>query len=343
MRSDGLILQESLKKVHCQNCGTLIGRNSQPQTPYLRSDGSSIFDLRRHHSVANGISRLIKKYELSSAPEVLEIGAANFETSLHLKTLNPKAKITAIENSPERILSSSVISIVIGDFSSYNFRTSFDVIFSNQVIEHIADTRQFLGTCSQYLKETGTLIICCPTFSPASNELLFADHLYNLTPSGLSRCCESTGFGIVDHFAAAWDSLTHVYILRKSSADACLIEVDHERLLQDRNAHVLKWLTQDEAVLSQLRDNMPTLLYGAGEFSQLIRAYLPRTYTRIDAITVDGLTGSREFDKPKFELSLIDPRNKQVIIGAHPISRSAVKEKLQKCGFSNDQIISLSV
>lgn len=345
MRSDGLILRERLKKFHCESCGTVSGKNSQPQVPYLRSNGSSIFDLRRHHSVANGIAMLIEKYKTSESPEVLEVGAASFETSLRLKELNQRAKITAIENSPERVISSAAIDVITDDFFSHNFHILFDVIFSNQVIEHIADTRKFLAKCSQYLKDTGTLIICCPTFSPASNELLFSDHLYHFTPSGLSICCESSDLQVIDHYVSGWDSLTHVYVLRKASKklDAGPTKMDHIRLLQDRKSHLLNWMKQDETVLGKLRDDVPILLYGAGEFSQLIRAYLPRTYARIATITVDDLTGSREFDKPKVELKSIDPSSGQIIVGSHPASRSTVKEKLLNFGFSDDRIISLSV
>ena len=345
LRSDGLILQESLKKFHCASCGTASGRNRQPHTPYLRSDGSSIFDLRRHHSVACGISEIIEEHEPSESPKVLEVGAASFETSLCLKELKPKASITAIENSPERVVSSAAIDIVFDDFSSHNFHVFFDVIFSNNVVEHIAGTREFLARCSQYLKDTGTLIICCPTFSPASNDLLFADHLYHFTPSGLSICCESSGLQIINDHVSGWDNLTHVYVLQKiiNKKDSRLTKVDHGQLFQDRQSHLLKWMRQDEAVLGKIRDNVPTLLFGAGEFSQLIRAYLPRTYTQIAAITVDDLTGSREFDKPKIELKSVDPRNGQIIIGSHPATRLAVKEKLLRFGFSDGQIISLSV
>jgi SAM-dependent methyltransferase len=346
MRSDGLILHESLKKFHCDECGAVSGRNdNQPHIPYLRSNGASIFDLRRHHSVAGGISKLIEKYEFSDSPKVLEVGAASFETSFRLKERNPKARITAIDNSPERVISSAAIDMIIGDFSNHNFHVPFDVIFSNNVVEHIADTRQFLGRCSKFLEDAGVLIICCPTFSPASNELLFADHLYHFTPSGLSICCESSDLQIVDHHVSGWDSLTHVYVLRKTlnRMNSCLTKANHRQLFNDRQSHLLEWAKQDETVLGKLRDNVPTLLYGAGEFSQLVRAYLPRTYTRIAAITVDDLTGSREFDKPKIELKSTDPHCGQIIIGSHPASRLAVKEKLLKFGFSDDQIISLSV
>lgn len=345
MRSDGLVLQESLKKFHCKSCGTVSGKNKQPRIPYLRSNGSSIFDIRRHYSVADGISKIMEKYESAESPKVLEVGAASFETSLRLKELNPKAKIAAIENSPERAISSGAIDIIIDDFLSHDFHVLFDVIFSNHVVEHIANTREFLVRCSQYLESAGVLIICCPTFSPASNELLFADHLYHFTPTGLSICCESSDLQIIDHYVSGWDNLAHVYVLRKTGnkTDLRLTGVDHRRLFQDRQSHLLNWAGQDEAVLGRIRENVPTLLYGAGEFSQLIRAYLPRTYARIAAITVDDMTGSREFEKPKVELGSTDPRNVQIIIGAHPASRPAVKEKLLKHGISDDRIISLSV
>ena len=69
---------------------------------------------------------------------MLEVGAASFETSLRLKQLNPKAKIAAIESSPERAISSEVIDIIIDDFSGHDFHGLFDVIFSNQVVDDLS-------------------------------------------------------------------------------------------------------------------------------------------------------------------------------------------------------------
>jgi hypothetical protein len=196
MRSDGFIIAEPLRKYHCFSCGCVAGRNSQPSAPYFRSNGASIFDLNRHRSVATGIERLIESIGFRNPVRVLEVGAASFQTSLQLKAINDTFVITAIEPSPECHQIPGDIEIVINDFLAHRFGAKFSLIFSNHVIEHVSDIRSFLNCCRCNLDDDGVILVCCPTATTVSNELLFADHLFHFTPVGISMCCSEQGHRI---------------------------------------------------------------------------------------------------------------------------------------------------
>lgn len=348
MRSDGLLLNEPLAKVHCFNCGVLLGRNNQPEQAYLRSSGNSEFDLKRHQAVANGIANLLetssKQSILStlckSDARVLEIGGANFATALALKKLKPHLQITSIEPSPEQVPETNDIDIIIDTFSTKHFKHKFDIIFSNNVIEHIADTRAFLKQCREMIEPSGCLIVCCPAHTPASNELLFSDHLYHFTPQSLALCCQAVGLELVAQQVAGWDTLTQVYLLRPTTGGQYQLEEPKPtQLFQVRRRLLTEWSKQDKLLKSQLDASRPLLLFGAGEFSQLIRTYLPKTYAKVSAITVDSVLGARQFDKPIIEFGQLRVTNQQILIGLNPSVRPAVEQKLSAAGFNQSQII----
>lgn len=345
MRSDGLVIREPLKKYHCFSCGCLIGRNFQPFVPYFRSNGSSVFDLIRHRAVANGIAKLIETLGLGNAVKVLEVGAASFQTSLQLKETNNNLAITAVEPSPECQPHCNSINIVIADFLSHQFDEKFDVIFSNQVIEHVSDTRAFLTRCSHNLKDDGFILVCCPTSTVASNELLFSDHFFHFTPAAIAQCCSGSGLTLINNFVSSWDPLTHVYVMRKTSANLQLNEneIPAQALFDDRVRLFSDWSAQEHLIEERIDSGKTLLLYGAGEFSQLIRAYLPRIYSRVEVIILDNITGAREFDKPVIKASDSKIGGQQVLIGTHPATREAVKNKLLALGFDESNLITMSV
>lgn len=345
MRSDGLIIPEPLLKSHCLACGLLVGSNQPLKNPYHRSDGRSTHDLKRHQAVARGIRAIMVHYSFRQDSAILEVGAASFASSLHLSQLLNNSKITALEPSPEQIPETRDIRIVINDFQKHPFTEPFDLIFSNQVIEHLPDTRGFLKQCLINLKDEGLVLVCCPASQPVSNELLFTDHLYHFTSKAMAECAQAAGLMLIDQHQAEWDPLTWVYVLAKSEkwAPTQFPFREAQELYEQRCQHLEQWSHQDEQLAAQLHPGMPLALFGAGEFSQLIRAYLPKVYDRVELITTDSLTGSRIFDKPKVIFSQHQWQGYQILLGVQPASRNLLEQRLTEAGIQQKYLHSLTV
>ena len=135
MRSDGLVLNEPLRKDSCSKCGVLIGRNTDPGYPYKRTDGTGPQDLRRHTCIANGILREIEA--LSLAGPILEVGAANFQTALHLARALPDIAITALEPYPENVPSTNEITIFTSPLGEAPVVGEFTLVYANHVLARI--------------------------------------------------------------------------------------------------------------------------------------------------------------------------------------------------------------
>jgi SAM-dependent methyltransferase len=346
MRSDGLILSEPLLKFNCLNCGTILGKNSQSERKYQRSNGNSRFCLDRHKKVATGLLTCFESLSKKIDLKIIEIGAANFYTSLTLKNLKPSYEITALERHPENIPITHDIEIVEEDFFKYQPNRKFDLCFSNQVIEHFDDPILFLTEAKKLINEGGFLVACCPTFAVASNELLFTDHITHFTHDTMAICASKAGLELANESVSEWDPLTHVYTFRhlKATKNKGSLFSNHESLIQARKNLLSAWRDEDAKISKSLSNYQSINIYGAGEFTQLIRAYLPKIWARVDKILVDDLNGARTFDKPVIDFNNIKINSTEsFIIGSHKQSHDAIFNKLINKGISGNNIFKFSV
>jgi hypothetical protein len=158
-------------------------------------------------------------------------------------------------------------------------------------------------------------------------------------------CCSESGLALVDQFVASWDSLTHVYVIKIASDgdQGHFAEVNAQSLYDARENLLERWSKQERLLEPLIDSRRELLLYGAGEFSQLIRAYLPTIYARVEKIAVDSTIGARSFDKPVIAIGDIRFKTQQVLIGTNPSTRELVKNKLRGLGVKEANLLTLSV
>ena len=334
MRSDGLVLSEPLRKDSCTACGALIGRNTQTVHPYKRSDGQSDADIARHAKVALGLSQQIARLQLRGP--VLEVGAASFQTALHLARTHPDLRIVALEPEPESMPDTTGIEVHVTPFEHFESSDDFGLIYSNHVMEHVPDTRAFLRGIERKLAPDGVALVSCPSGLVPSHELLFLDHLYHFTPRAVAVAAQDVGLALMDSFPTPWEPLSRLFVLGRGQQDMPEAVPD---LTEARRAYLSAWERAEQDLLPRL--GTAPILFGAGEFSQLIHAYLPRVYERIDCITVDNLIGVRHFDKPMRLLSDLDLRGRVVMLGVHPANSAALQVRLTELGAA--QVLSIAL
>lgn len=326
LRSDGFVIDEPLSKRNCPDCGVLTGQNSDPGHAYQRSNGIAPNEIARHDRIAKGLDTLLTDLGVHG-PEILEVGAANFHTALALGHLRPAARITALEPSPELVPDTDLIKLHICGFEDFPTDRLFEVIYSNHVLEHIPDTTAFLREMAARLASEGYILISCPNGLIPSHELLFSDHLFHFTPTALAHAANRAGLRLETSFATPWEPLSMLFILRHGSGD---IPEGPGDLSDARRTYLSQWETAEARLLEQIPDEI--VLFGAGEFSQLIHAYLPRVFERVTTLTVDTLEGTRAFPRPIIPLSDLNLDGRTVLLGLHPASVPTVAKRLAGMG-----------
>lgn len=325
MRSDGLVLEEPLRKLSCPGCGALIGRNTDTGSAYFRSNGQSRAEIGRHERVAEGLQTLIR--QLGVPGPVLEVGAANFQTAMALARRLPDRRVTALEPSPEKIPDTPGIDVHIGTLDTLDQGLRFAVIYANHVLEHIPDPTDFLRRIEERLSPGGVALIICPSALIPSHELLFSDHLFHFTPRALACAAKAAGLGLAQDMPAPWEALSRLFVLDRSESPLPPAPPD---LTGARRSYLGFWERAEEDLLSRMDGDI--VLFGAGEFSQLIRAYLPRVFARVSLITLDDIVGARDFDRPTVPLASLDLAGRTVLAGVHPASLAPVSERLRSLG-----------
>jgi len=104
--------------------------------------------------------------------KVLDIGCGAGNLSQDLKKLSPEVYGVEI-NKEVAGLAKRKIDVIIADAQFLPFRkNSFDIIVSNQVIEHIIDVDSFFMEVNRVLKNKGCLIISTPNLCALHNRIL---------------------------------------------------------------------------------------------------------------------------------------------------------------------------
>ncbi len=350
MRSDGLLTPEPLQKGQCEACALGMGLNSPLVVAFPIIQGKSIAESKRHKKLALGINNIIKQLHRSEERlNLLEVGAANFATSRYLKKLDGSYKITALEPYPEKICETNEINCIFEPFETASLERDYNIIFSNHVIEHNQCPKTFLSKCSDSLTEDGYLIVCCPTSKISHHELLFSDHFYHFSVLSMQLIGNSVGLNLMNAFTAHWDKFTHVFLFSKgnirkkptSHSSAVMWRGDTKRLCHSRKKYLWQWSNLDEKVFKIIGAD-DICLYGAGEFSQLIRTYLPKTYSKVHHIVVDDLNGTRKFDKKILAISELPIATARILIGASPSNANIMKNRALSLGIKEKNIYSVA-
>ncbi len=142
---------------------------------------------------------------------VLDFGCGNGNNLLSIRSNHPNWSLYGFdigENTEVKNIGSD-ITIIYDDFNklSSSFKNDyFDMIYMNNVLEHMNDPVKVIGDLSLLLKKGGQIIIEVPNidsikfkiFGRFFSSLDIPRHLYNFSPKTLTMVCEKNGLKITN-------------------------------------------------------------------------------------------------------------------------------------------------
>jgi SAM-dependent methyltransferase len=332
MASDWRVVGEPLSRHACDGCG-LVRR-----WPSARSDDmfyASGYGLYAH---APGDARERVRQELYAAwiasliahppTRVLDVGCGNGSLLLALGERWPAAQLTGCDPSAESVAHGGGPGLRLwqGTAAGLPADAAADLVVSVNVIEHTRDPLAFLRDLRAAVAVGGALVLVCPDGGRPGLELLFADHVFSFAPPHLHALCARAGLR-VDVSGEAPPALGpfQAVVVRSVTPDG--IGSQAPVVSSDVRARYLAaWRGLDARLLERVP--APAVCFGAGEAAGLLRAYAPRTWSRIRACTADGDPQGRFGELPMVALDRVGDED-TLLIGVRPLDQPRLAERLR--------------
>jgi SAM-dependent methyltransferase len=302
--TDGLLLEAAWRKYQCTACDLVL---SDPTTALRRAAFSyedsydfygrpemRAFERARYENYANWVATFLERRPPQT---VLEVGCGNGWVLELLRESHPSIEFAGLEPSAAacRRGNEAGLNVQQGTVDDQlRSEKRYDFIYCANVIEHVADPARFVRAIRELLTERGAALIICPCGNVIDPELLFVDHIHSFTRENLAALLKREGLPTSTWKPGASElspfQATYAAKIRQPRRDDHPPQAFHRQgkeLLSARDEYCRRWAKLDGVLLDRLQGARSIACFGAGETSDLLRAYAPRTWQRIEAYVID--------------------------------------------------------
>jgi SAM-dependent methyltransferase len=350
----GLIVSEPLGKSQCGACG-LVARTEYPPlgdsdyyenhyTPYYERPGTEVFNEPRYAAMARWIAAAASGFEPAS---IIEVGCGRGWTLRELRRRYPDARIDGIEpsrrNSDEaRTLGFRVWTQKLDPGNLPD--STYDLVFSNHVLQHTVDPLGFLTALGALAGERGLIAVAVDR-SGASNELLFSDQNFSFLPAHLVRLAEKAGLNVL-----AWENTPDPEHLMFSQMIVCSKNAERRTephaagvpetdarglayLYERRNHYLESWPKIDEFLCWKTNGCRSVFNFGGGMYSYLLACYCENYWSRVTSCVVDGFSGTCVGKTVVPLETLRADSSDRVVTGTRPVLQQPLAARLRTLGW----------
>jgi SAM-dependent methyltransferase len=354
MLSDGSVVSEPLKKCTCSTCGLVQHVDAQDDENIRNYFGSSYslgdhepnigFEGERQRQYAEWIVGSLRQLRPES---ILELGCGNGSLLKELMTKFGSAKAVGLEPSERGVKRAQECGLpvhrayIAGENSVRGF--SGDLVVSINVIEHTLCPISFLKAAKAAVNDGGLVLLICPDGSAVGSELLFFDHWHSFCPSNIASLVRSSGLmPIASQCSPAGLSgfqmviaATYIPEKYKFQQESAPPGVDVQKLHTSRISYLARWRHLDSKLCSAMDGFRTTTVFGVGEMAQLIRAYSPSTWERINNFVVDDPIEDEFFGRPVIPYTELKVApNRLVLLAVSQLAAAKLSARLRAAGHS---------
>lgn len=336
MLSDGSLVGVPVARLSCRGCGTAWLPQRLARRLPIRLFGAGYTlnaapptraDEIRQQGHAERIARLCP---LAGPASMLDIGCGNGALLLALGRLWPNARLAGVEPAPGAAASARAAGLSVAPALMPGHLA--ELVVSVNVIEHVADPLAFLRALRRAVVPGGAAVVICPDGTTPWLELLMSDHRWSFTPDALATLARQAGFAVVavEPARAGFQAI----VMRPAALHLGQPRrrVSQPGLAAARRHYMASWRRLDAVLTSRGTAGRRLICFGVGETARLLRAYAPRTWQRVAAVTADdpkeAAQGASALGKPMVALEEVGLMTDEVLLAVRPQAQAALAARL---------------
>jgi SAM-dependent methyltransferase len=348
----GILLNQPLSKSQCENCGLMrrVGCSFVGDSDYYEENygnyylrpGAQTYDAPRYAAIADWMRGALAGYNPKS---ILDVGCGAGWSMRATRQHFRDSQIEGIE--PSRVNAELArqagFHVLVGKIGEEGGpRKVYDLIYANNVLQHVLSPLDFLAELFAYLSDDGLLVLICPDATRPSNEMLWCDHNYSFSPHHLAALAEKAGYH-VRSWSPNPDDVTvldkQLIVLAKGPGFHAPTGRQSgptwatKKLYRERCNYIERWQALDGILSEQTRDFFQTFNFGSSSWTWLLAGYCPDYWRRVESCAVDQ-HGGKCLDKIVKPLSdlLIGPRD-GLVLGVNPVSQAGYARRFENEGW----------
>ena len=348
----GRILDEPLGKSQCAECGLVqrIAARFLGHTDYYEQDYAKYYDRPGTTQYHRARYDVLVKWMASASPlmptRILDVGCGQGWAMEAMRALYPEAIIEGIEpsnfNSEVARNKGFVVYEARAGLAELP-RTKYDLVYANNVIQHVTNARQFVESLKDMVSDEGVIIITCPDGSVPNIEILWSDQNFSFLPEHLIRLCKEIGFSTIEWFDSPSSPSVPPAQMLLLSKDCELLkgrngrEVPAASLLdiyRSKSDYLNSFTVIDDYICSRTRGCRRVFNFGASYWSSILAAYCPRYWQEVSACLVEEIAaGSPFLDKRVMQMEVAKPTDKDaVVLGTSPATHESLSARYATAG-----------
>ena len=348
MLSDGRVLDRPLRKASCDVCGcvshVVMPDCHETAAWYAQDYKLSTVGPKSDEARALAYCRwMMSVLEGADISTVLEVGSGSGALLRALSLALPSAERLVGCEPSYAVPSSGRLAFHRGTIDAVPLESRFDLIVAINVLEHVANPAEFLSKARDRLRAGGEIVIVCPDAQMPNIELLFLDHLFSYTRTGLAHLARRIDLAFVEHSAPSGIGDFRMYRLtNRFPPHAHRQGAEGSSLYEARQAYLRKWIDLDGVLVERLNSRQ-AMAFGGGQMAALLRTYAPRTWNLVDSIEIDDPAEAWQLGK---DVAKYDPRRakgRSYLLAVSPMSQDRLASRILQDGanpISFDDIIS---
>jgi len=342
------IVKQPLGKSQCVNCGfvqrtedSFLGLTDyyeKEYANYYERPGTEPYHKERYKVIIDWMCELISEDHQIEC--ILDVGCGQGWAMEALRKKFPNTKIDGVEPSNFNTKQAREKGFIVyeGKLEDVTLEQKYDLVFSNNVIQHVNDAHGFVNLLAELVNENGLVLNTCPDGSKPNVELLWSDQNFSFLPNHMEEFAKVKNKMFKYSywsFSPTISSLPPAQLLLLTnnplydSYKLDIAKIDKQEIYNLRREYLSSFAKIDEFLTDSVREFEHVYNYGASYWTSILAVYCPNYWEKVIACVIDDVDIAQQFmGKEVLRNEELNKADSILVLGTSPAGHKNLKTKL---------------